>query len=365
MSQQIVNELLKLAVENGASDIHIKSGKPALLRISGSLQEVEMDPISHESVKSFIDTVLPERFLRIWEEEGQVDFAYSPGGLGRFRVNAFRQRGVGSIAFRHVQSKIPTFSDLNLDGQLLERLCRFHDGIVLMCGATGAGKSSTLAAMLNWVNHNRDAHIVTLEDPIEFNFTDEKSVFNQREIGIDTSSYSLGLRAALRQDPDIIFVGEMRDRVTFETALSAAETGHLVFSTLHAVNVHQAVMRLFEFFPPEQQAQMRRQISESIRAVIAQRLVRAMEGGGRLPALEVLVTDSVARNVIHEGQFAKIPSILEAGGESGSQSFNRDLFRLLQAGKISKADALATSSNPKALEMNLKGIFLSEGGIIG
>lgn len=365
MSQQLFNELLKLAVENGASDIHVKAGKPALLRISGTLKPVEMDPISNDDAKAFVESAIPQRFRQTWEEDGQIDFAYSPGGLGRFRVNGFRQRNTTSIAFRHVQSQIPQFQDLNLDGTQLQKLCKHKDGIVLMCGATGAGKSSTLAAMLNWLNFNRECHVVTLEDPIEYNFQDEKAVFNQREIGIDTASYSLGLRSALRQDPDVIFIGEMRDRVTFETALSAAETGHLVMSTLHAVNVHQAVMRLFEFFPPEQQDQMRRQVSESVRAVIAQRLVKAMEGGGRLPVLEILVTDSVSRGVIQEGQFAKIPSILEGGGDGGSQSFNRDLFRLIKAGKISKADALAASSNPKALEMNLKGIFLSEGGIIG
>ena len=365
MSQQLVNELLKLAVENGASDIHIKSGKPALLRISGHLKPVEMDPITNEEAKAFVEASIPKRFAHHWEEDGQIDFAYTTGNLGRFRVNAFRQRNTVSIAFRHVNSRIPSFNDLNLDGQILEKLCKPRDGIILVCGATGAGKSSTLASMLNWINHHREAHVVTLEDPIEYNFNDEKAVFNQREIGIDTANYSLGLRAALRQDPDVIFVGEMRDRVTFETALSAAETGHVVYSTLHAVNVQQALMRLFEFFPPEQQEQMRRQIAESVRAVICQRLVKAMEGGGRLPALEVLVTDSVARNVIQEGQFEKINSILEVGGESGSQSFNRDLLRLIKAGKISKQEGLSASPNPKALEMNMKGIFLSEGGILG
>lgn len=365
MSQQLINELLKLAVENHASDIHIKSGKPALLRISGHLKPVEMDPISNDEARAFVEASIPERFLLVWDEEGQIDFAYSTGNLGRFRVNAFRQRNTVSIAFRHVQNEIPTFRDLNLKGEIFEKLCRPKDGIVLVCGATGSGKSSTLASMLNWINQNRESHVVTLEDPIEYNFADGKAVFNQREIGIDTSSYALGLRSALRQDPDIIFVGEMRDRVTFETALSASETGHLVFSTLHAINVQQALMRLFEFFPPGQQEQMRRQVSESIRAVVCQRLIKAMEGGGRLPAVEVLVVDSVARSVIQEGQFDKINSILDVGGESGSQSFNKDLLRLIKAGKISKTEGLAASPNPKALEMNMKGIFLSEGGIIG
>src|SRR5690625_1209672 len=177
MSQELVNELLKLAVENGASDIHIKSGKPALLRIGGRLQEVEMDPISAEVARNFVESVIPERFMKTWEEDGQIDFAYMPDNLGRFRVNGFRQRNTTSIAFRHVQSEIPSFQDLNLDPGLLEPLCKHRDGIVLMCGATGAGKSSTLAAMLNWVNENREAHVVTLEDPIEYNFTDGEAVF--------------------------------------------------------------------------------------------------------------------------------------------------------------------------------------------
>lgn len=365
MSQQIINDLLALAVENGASDIHIKSGKPALLRIQGSLKPVEMDPITNDEAREFVEQVIPKRFMHIWEDDGQIDFAYSPGGLGRFRVNGFRQRNTVSIVFRYVQSKIPTFSDLNLNGQLLEKMCRFNSGIVIVCGATGSGKSSTLAAMLNWINDHREAHVVTLEDPIEYNFKDRKSVFNQREIGIDTSNYQGGLRASLRQDPDIIFVGEMRDKVTFETALTASETGHLVFSTLHSINAHQALLRLFEFFPPDQQVQMRRQVAESVRAVVSQRLVNAMEGGGRLPAVEILISDGVMRNIIQEGNFEKINAVLDAGGESGSHSLNRDLLRMIQSGKISKQEGLKHSLNPKALEMNMKGIFLSEGGIIG
>ncbi len=365
MDKEVFHDLLRLAIENGASDIHVKSGKPAVLRINGALKPVEMDPISSDEAREFVLSIIPDRFKKIWDDEGQIDFAFSPGGMGRFRVNGYRQRNTTSISFRYVQSNIPTFTDLNLDPTKLERLCKSRDGIVLVCGATGVGKSSTLAAMLNWINDNREAHVVTLEDPIEYNFPDKKCMFNQREIGIDTSSYALGLRSSLRQDPDIIYVGEMRDRITFETALTASETGHLVFSSLHSINVQQAILRLFEFFPPEQQEQMRRQVSESIRAIVAQRLVKAIEGGGRLPVLEILAMDGVSRNLIHEGMFDKIPSVLESGGEGGSQSFNKDLLRLMKAGKISKTDGLAASSNPKALEMNLKGIFLSDGGIIG
>ncbi len=364
-SNQTFNELLALAAENGASDVHVKSGKPAILRIEGRLQEVEMDKITEDQALDFLESVLPETFKAHWDEEGQVDFGHTVPGMGRFRVAAFRQRGTVSIVFRYVKNEIPTFADLNLEAPVLTKICKARDGIVIVCGATGSGKSSTLASMLNWMNSHIEKHVITLEDPMEYNFQDEKCVFNQREIGVDAVSYSLGLKSALRQDPDVILIGEMRDKNTFETALAAAETGHVVLTTLHSINVHQAVIRLFEFFPPDQQEQMRRQIAGAIRAIICQRLIPAMEGGGRVPAVEILIGDSVSRNVIQEGQFEKLNSIMDGGGESGSRSFNKDLFRLIKAGKISKADGLLHSPNPKALEMNLKGIFQSEGGIIG
>ncbi len=362
---QLFNDLLRLGADNGASDIHVKAGNPALLRIEGRLEEVEMDKISENQALDFLESILPETFKTRWEEEGQVDFGHSLSGAGRFRVAAFRQRGTVTIVFRHVKNQIPTFESLNLEAPILTKLSKARDGIIIVSGATGCGKSSTLAAMLNWINGHMGKHVITLEDPMEYNFQDQRCVFNQREIGIDALSYSLGLKAALRQDPDLILVGEMRDKMTFETALAAAETGHLVMTTLHSINVHQAVIRLFEFFPPEQQQQMRRQVASSIRAIVCQRLVPAIEGGGRVPAVEILVGDTVSRTVIQDGNFEKLNSILEGGGESGSRSFNKDLYRLIKAGKISKADGLEHSSNPKALEMNLKGIFQSEGGIIG
>ncbi|MGE9294760.1 MAG: type IV pilus twitching motility protein PilT, partial [Puniceicoccales bacterium] len=209
-----------------------------------------------------------------------------------------------------------------------------------------------------------DKHIVTLEDPIEFNYTDKKSVFNQREIGIDAPTFELGLKAVLRQDPDVILIGEMRDKSTFETALHAAETGHLVFGTLHAGSAQQAVQRLFEFFPVEQQHSMRRQIASTLRGTITQKLIPGIEGG-RVPCVELFVVDSLARNVIEDGEFQKINAVIDGGDETGSKSFNRDLYRLIKAGLVSKADGLAASPNPKSLEMNLKGIFLSTGGLVG
>lgn len=363
---ELFNSLLQLAVENGASDIHIKSDKPAFLRLHGSLEPVDMDALKPEQVKDFIETTVPEQFFEDWQQNMQIDYCYDLDslGLGRFRVNGFYQRGLPSIVFRHVKDQPPSFEDLNHDPKVFKELAKSHNGIILVCGPTGSGKSSTLAALLQYINDNFDKHIVTLEDPIEFNYTDNKSIFNQREVGIDSPSFALGLKAVLRQDPDIILIGEMRDADTFETALHAAETGHLVFGTLHAGNAQQAVQRLFEFFPVDQQETMRRQIAGALRATITQKLVPGMEGG-RIPAVEIFVVDKLAESVIEEGAFEKIPSVIENGDDSGSKSFNKDLYRLIKEGMISKADGLEASPNPNALEMNLKGIFLSTGGLVG
>jgi twitching motility protein PilT len=364
-AEEIINSLLKLAVENEASDIHVKSDKPGILRLNGILQEVDMEAVSAAEARDFISETVPYKFKDDWEHDGQIDYSYSIAGIGRFRVNGFFQRGSVSIVFRHVKDQAPTFDDLNIpNASVLENLCQMKDGVVLICGATGSGKSSTLASMMNWINNNLNRHVVTLEDPIEFNFDDRKSIFNQREIGIDAPSFSHGMRAVLRQDPDIILIGEMRDKVTFETALSAAETGHLVLSTLHSSGSQQAVQRVFEFFPPEQQIMMRRQISGSLKAICTQKLVPSLEGDRRYPAIETFVIDSLGKNVIQEGQFEKIPAVVEAGSENGSHTFNHSLYNLVQAGLVSKNDALKFSPNSKALEMNLKGIFLSSGGIV-
>ncbi len=303
---------------------------------------------------------MPKVFKPRWDDEGQVDFAYAADNVGRFRVNAFHQRGLVSIVMRHIKSRVPTFDDLGL-GQTqdaLIKLAQAKDGILLICGATGSGKSSTMAAMMNWINSNLDKHIVTIEDPIEYTFQDDKSLFQQREIGLDVPSFELAIKSVLRQNPDIILIGEMRDRETFETAISAAETGHLVFSTMHAATVAQSLTRLFEFFPPEQMEQARRQIAGSLRGFICQKLIPTIEGTGRVPANEILTADAVIKNLILEGQNEKIQGQLENGSDSNSFSFNKDIYRLIKAGKISKGEGLKYSPNPQALEMNLKGIFM-------
>lgn len=358
------NVLLSLAVENRASDIHIKSGSPAYLRMSGSLEAVEMDPLSADEILEFIDATIPEQFKDIWATRRQADYSYELKGAGRFRINCFLQRGLPSLALRYVNDRPPTFADLSLDGTTLSTLCKEKNGIVIVCGPTGSGKSTSLASLVNHINCNYDRHIVTLEDPIEYVHKDVKSIINQREIGIDCLNFSDGIRSVLRQDPDVILIGEMRDRETFETALQAAETGHLVFGTLHASNVSQAIQRLFEFYPEEHKEFLQGQIASTLRGAMAQKLLPAMEGGGQLPATEILVMDSVARKMIRSGALDKIEAVIEASEGNGSKTFNQDLYRLLKAGLVSKQDALNNSPNPRQLEMNLKGIFLSSGAIV-
>ena len=361
---ELFNNLLQLAVDNGASDVHIKTNKPALLRINGHLEPIDMDPVGVNQVLAFVEDSCPPQFIERWQTENQIDYSYRLPDVGRFRVNAFYQRGIPSMVFRFVKDRPPTFEQLHLDSELFTNLCKAPDGIMLVCGPTGSGKSSTLAAMLNWINLNMDKHIVTLEDPIEFTYSDIKSSFDQREVGIDTPSFLHGMKSVLRQDPDMILIGEMRDSETFNTALTAAETGHYVFGTLHSSNAQQAIQRLFEYYPPEEHMGLRRIVASTLRATITQRLLPDLEGTGRLPVLEAFVVDTLAKTIIGEGRFEKIPAVIEASKDSGSRSFNQDLYRLIKEGKISKQVGLAASPNPKALEMNLKGIFLSEGGIV-
>ena len=361
---ELFDQLLTLAVENGASDIHIKTNKPAFLRLHGRLEAIDMDPIDQDTIVGYLEESIPEQFFENWRHEGQADYSYKLEGVGSFRVNGFLQRGTPSIVFRHINPTPPTFEDLNHDPTVFKDLAKEKVGIILVCGATGSGKSSTLAAFLNYINSNMDRHIVTLEDPIEFTYTDAMSIFNQREIGIDCPSFELGMKAVLRQDPDIILIGEMRDKSTFETAIKAAETGHLVLGTLHASSAQQAVQRLFEFFPPEQQTSMRRQIAGALKATITQRLVPKMEGG-RLPICEIMVVEGLAMKTIQEGNYEQINAVIEASTDAGSKTFNQDLYRLIKDGQVSKKSGMEFSPNPKQLEMNLQGIFMSTGGIVG
>ncbi|MEN9635729.1 MAG: hypothetical protein RL077_4133 [Verrucomicrobiota bacterium] len=357
---EILNDLLRLAVDSGASDVIIKGSKAGFFRLGGSLRAVEMSPITSADLAEWVGEHVPKVFKPHWDDLRQVDFAYFVEGIGRFRVNAFHQRGLVSAVLRHIKNRVPSFEDLGLGATAVSliRLSQSKDGIVLICGGTGSGKSSTMAAMLNWINQNQERHIVTIEDPIEYTFVDDKSVFQQREIGLDVPSFQLAVKAVLRQNPDIILIGEMRDRETFETAISAAETGHLVLSTMHASTVAQALTRLFEFFPADEQVQARRAIAGSLRGFVCQKLIPTMEGASRQPVNEILTADSTVRNLILEGQNEKIQSLLDSSGDSTSFPFNKDIYRQIKSGRISKQDGLKFSPNPQQLDMNLKGIFL-------
>ncbi len=355
---EIFNALLKLGVDSAASDIVVKTGSPGHVRLSGKLKQVEMDPFDKATVEGFVNATLPKVFIPQWETNSQIDYSYVVEGLGRFRINAFRQRGLVSVVFRYIKNRVPTLEELELPAEQILKIGSVKDGIVIVCGATGCGKSSTLAAMLNWINHHQDRHVITLEDPIEYTFDDVKSVFQQREVGLDVPNFELGITSVLRQNPDIIFIGEMRDRITFETAISAAETGHLVLTTMHANTVVQGLTRLFEFFPAEEQGLARRQVANTLRGIICQKLIPTLGGTGRVPACEILTANSVVKNLIAEAQNEKINSIMESGQDSDCFSFNRELFRLFKSNHITKADAIRFSPNPQALEMNMKGIFI-------
>lgn len=359
----VIQSLLRLAVENSASDIHLRAGRPALFRVDGALVAAEMSPLVEAQVVAFVDAALPAEFRPAWQRDRQVDFAFDAGEAGRYRVNAYRQRGTTGAVLRLVKTRPPALGDIHLDPSLA-RLAEFPSGIVLVCGPTGSGKSTTLAALLRHLNETADLHVVTLEDPVEYLFEDQRCSFSQREVGIDVPGFAEGLRAALRQDPDVILIGEMRDRPTFETAIQAAETGHLVLSTLHAGTTQQAIQRLFEFFTPEEVATARRNLASTLRGIVVQTLAPRADGQGVVPACEVFVVDPLAQRVLAEGQFEKIPDLVEAGRDNGSRGMNADLLRLVRSGQVAKAEALARSPAPRALEMLLSGIQTASGRIV-
>jgi twitching motility protein PilT len=291
-----------------------------------------------------------------------VDFSYNLPDVGRFRTNIFQQRGTWALAMRYVKNRVATFEELGLL-ESIKGLAESPRGIVLVAGSTGSGKSTTLAAMIEHLNNNFKKHIVTLEDPIEFVFEDNQSVIEQREIGLDTSSFYGALKHVLRQDPDIIMLGEMRDAVTFTAAMSAADTGHLVFSTLHTTTAAQSITRILDFFKADEREQIRRQLAGTLRGVVCQRMVPTVDGK-MTPALEIMTNSPVVRKMIEENRIDKLSAAVETGADDGMITFNQCLFNLVKAGKVTEKEALSKASNPQALEMNFKGIFLNEGGRI-
>jgi twitching motility protein PilT len=355
----IFHRILQTAIEGGASDVHLKIGTPVVFRINRQLIAIEAPHPTEQWMNKIVETIVPRHAQRRLEEDHEIDFSYFAQGVGRFRTNLFRQRGQFCLALRYVKTNIPSFEELGLL-EMVRKIAESPRGIVLVSGSTGCGKSTTLAAMIEHINATSKKHIITLEDPIEYVFEDNQSVIEQREIGLDTISFEHGLKHVLRQDPDIIMIGEMRDSLSFSAAMTAADTGHLVLSTLHTTNAAQSVNRILDFFKADERDQIRRQLVGTLQAVICQRMVNTISGGVT-PALEILISNSTIRKLIEENRLDKLPAAVEMGTDDGMQNFNQALFNLVKERRISEKEALGKATNPQALEMNFKGIFLDEG----
>ena len=351
--------ILKTAVEGGASDVHLKIGTPVIFRINRHLMAIECPAPTEEWMNMVVKTITPVHLKQKLEEQREVDFSYYVPSIGRFRTNLFQQRGQWCLAMRFVKTSVPSFEELGLLEQT-KRIAESPRGIVLLAGSTGCGKSTTLAAMIEHINANFKKHIVTLEDPIEYVFEDNQCVIEQREVGLDTLSFHHALKHVLRQDPDIIMIGEMRDAISFTASMSAADTGHLVLSTLHTTNASQSVNRILDFFKADEREQIRRQLAGTLQAVVCQRMVSTI-AGGMTPALEILINTPIVRKLIEENRLDKLPAAIETGNDDGMINFNQALFQLVKDHKVTEAEALLKASNPQALEMNFKGIFLDEG----
>ncbi len=335
-----INELLKIAVEKKASDVHITVGRAPVLRINGKFEEVGSDKLTGEDTLQYARQCLDDEQFDRFKRTGDVDCSVSIANLARFRVNAYRQRGSSAVAIRVLSSRIPTIDELELP-QTLKKLCTIKEGMVLVTGPTGSGKSTTLAAMINEINMNRSCHILTLEDPIEYLHRHNVSIVNQREMGHDSESYHTALRAALREDPDVILIGEMRDLETISIAITAAETGHLVLSTLHTLGSAKTVDRLIDVFPPHQQQQIRVQVSMALKAVISQRLIPDITGTARTAAIELMLVTPAISNLIREGKTSSMNTTIQTSGALGMQLLDKNIADLCKAGKISRDDALA------------------------
>lgn len=335
-----IDELLKFAVDNNASDVHITVGVPPIFRINGQLIKInDLERIMPNDAAELAQHIMSEDSKRVYAEKGEVDFSYSVIGCGRFRVNVYNQRGSATMALRSVPLEVPTIVDLNLPGTL-EQLADIKRGLILVTGPTGSGKSTTLAAMVDHINKTRSAHVLTLEDPIEYLHRHNKSIVNQREIGHDSKTYASALRAALRQDPDVILIGEMRDLETISTAITAAETGHLVLSTLHTTGAVATVDRIVDVFPPNQQEQIRVQLAAVLQGVVSQQLLKRSDNSGRVAALEIMLCNAAIKNHIREGKSHQIMSSIQTGRKAGMISMDAYLSDLYKREIITYEDAM-------------------------
>jgi len=359
-----MRKLLQLVVEKDASDMHLKVGSVPILRLNRSLvPQKKLDTISRETMLTIIDSLTNEGQKNEFLEKNEVDYAYIAKDIGRFRVNIFRQRGECGIVLRRVKEVIPTFEELNLPG-LFKKIASGERGIVLITGASSSGKTTTMASMINYINMHENKHILTLENPIEYIHKDIKSVINQREIGVDTESFHEALKHIIRQDPDVIAIGEMREREGVTVSISAAETGHLVLSSFHAEDTVQAIRRLLDFFDNSEKNHIRAQLANNLNAITCQRLLKVAKTNDKakcdlVPATEILSVTPIVSKLIRNNKLENIYKVLQSG-ESGMQSFNNSLLDLYRKKVITREEAISNSSNPEAIKINLKGIYLDE-----
>jgi len=347
-----INKLLAYALESGASDLHLSSGSIPMVRINGIMKPLNMSSTTDKDMDSILPQVMSDDQIAKFRERKEIDFSARLDGKGRFRVNFFQQiRGLAAV-FRAIPEIPKGFEELSLP-PILETMSMLDRGLILLTGPTGSGKSTTLAAMVDHINQNRECHIITIEDPVEYFHHSNQCMINQRELGASTHSFANALRSALREDPDVILVGEMRDLETISLALTAAETGHLVLSTLHTSSAVKAVDRIIDIFPASQKGQIRSMMSESLEAVIAQKLLQTKDKKGRIPALEIMIATTAIRNLIREDRIYQIPSVMQAGGVEGMQTLDQDLQRLVSQGKIRRAAASQIAENPKLFGSNV------------
>jgi len=355
----LLRELLIKAVSVGASDLHLKVNQPAMFRVHSDLMVGDEELLTPDVLHDLVEDILPPHVRAHYEQRHEVDFSMEEVEVGRFRVNIFLSHGTPAVAMRHVKTHIPSFEELHLPPQMND-IALFPRGIIIASGTTGSGKSTTLAALLQCINNNLKRRIITIEDPIEYVFIDDKSIISQREVGLDTVSFHSALKHILRQDPDIIMIGEMRDAESFSAALTASETGHLVFSTVHTDTAAQTTSRVLNFFPSAERDQVRLNLAANIRAVICQRLIPAAQGGGVVPAVEIMINTPIVRKLIEKDQLEKLHAAIETGGDDGMQTFNQSIYQLIKNGMITEEEGMPRATNREALRMNLRGIFLDE-----
>src|SRR5438876_1764364 len=360
-----INKLFRMVMKHEGSDLHPKAGLPPMMRLRNAIRQMEMRPLSAEDVERLLWPIVSERCKKLLEDTGGTDFAHVIGqDECRFRVNLFKQRGRLSLVARRVSNRIPTFDKLNLPPSI-EKLCHFDQGMLILAGVTGSGKSTTIAAMLDYINERERVHILTIEDPIEYLFTDKKAVINQREIGLDVMDWAMALKHAVRQDPDVILVGEMRDRETFEAGINAAETGHLVFGTIHASTAPSTIGRILDLFPADMHSAMRQSLGFNLKAIVCQKLLPSIRPGvQRVPTNEIMIMNPTIRDLIIKAEDKKLPDAIRIGYIEGMVDFNENLRQLVARGDVDEAAAIEVAPNPDALKMALKGIKVSQPGIL-